>query len=479
MANVPEKKIVVTKKHLAKKAREEQQTRIIIIVTIAIFAIIMGLVIFGIVDSTIKNNKPVATIGDVTIKGKDLKARISYTRYNVLRQVIQYYNYGYEFGNSMMFADYFAQPVNQLDKANAAYLGETVLNEMINAALVNKAAEELGISVSDEEVNAYMQEMLGFFPDGTPTTAPTATIMLTQTLSAEQYAIVSPTPTATETPEPTATMTLEITEETEVDAETEEEVSEVEEVVDESSAEAEDAEPTAMPTATLTPTPYTTKAYAKNLDGYLKSIDATRYNTDDLRVIFHDVLLRDKLVDYLAEELGVFPVREQVWARHILVETEETAKEIHQRLLDGEDFAALAAEFSTDGTASNGGDLGWFDKGTMVLPFEEAAWALELGEISAPVQSDFGWHIIQSLGKQDTPYTESEYSQKKAAAFTNWLADYREEKGDVTIFDVWVDYVPVKPEVPAQIVSELYMYQLQQQMDTNAPTGLEGLDTGN
>ena len=82
-------------------------------------------------------------------------------------------------------------------------------------------------------------------------------------------------------------------------------------------------------------------------------------------------------------------------ARHILVETEEQARQIIAALGDGGDFAALAKEHSTDPMAANGGDLGWFAPGQMVQPFADAAAALEPGHYSQePVQTQFGWHVI-------------------------------------------------------------------------------------
>ncbi|QUS36920.1 peptidylprolyl isomerase [Falsirhodobacter algicola] len=82
-------------------------------------------------------------------------------------------------------------------------------------------------------------------------------------------------------------------------------------------------------------------------------------------------------------------------ASHILVPTEEEAKDIKKQLDDGADFAELAKEKSSDGAAQNGGDLGWFGAGMMVQPFQDAVTSLEVGEVSDPVQTQFGWHVIK------------------------------------------------------------------------------------
>lgn len=89
-------------------------------------------------------------------------------------------------------------------------------------------------------------------------------------------------------------------------------------------------------------------------------------------------------------------------ARHILVADEETANKVKAELDGGGDFAALAEEYSTDtGSAANGGSLDWFGTGAMVPEFEEAAYALEVDEISEPVQSQHGFHIIQVTEKRE------------------------------------------------------------------------------
>lgn len=81
-------------------------------------------------------------------------------------------------------------------------------------------------------------------------------------------------------------------------------------------------------------------------------------------------------------------------ASHILVATEEEAKEIKAQLDDGADFAELAKEKSTGPSGPNGGALGWFGKGQMVPEFEQAVIGLEKGQVSDPVQTQFGWHVV-------------------------------------------------------------------------------------
>jgi peptidyl-prolyl cis-trans isomerase C len=86
---------------------------------------------------------------------------------------------------------------------------------------------------------------------------------------------------------------------------------------------------------------------------------------------------------------------ERVRARHILVASEDEANDIAQRLANGEAFEELAAQYSLDGSSEQGGDLGYFTAEEMVGPFSEATFALEVGEVSEPVQTEFGWHVIK------------------------------------------------------------------------------------
>ncbi|KAA9356132.1 peptidylprolyl isomerase [Ochrobactrum quorumnocens] len=119
----------------------------------------------------------------------------------------------------------------------------------------------------------------------------------------------------------------------------------------------------------------------------------------------HNEYFKDAVVDKISDadvrarydkEIAAIPPQVEVRARHILVKTKEEAEAIIKKLEGGAKFEDLAKESSTDGTAANGGDLGYFSEGQMVPEFEKAAFALKPGEYTKePVQSQFGFHVIQ------------------------------------------------------------------------------------
>lgn len=88
----------------------------------------------------------------------------------------------------------------------------------------------------------------------------------------------------------------------------------------------------------------------------------------------------------------------EVKASHILVATEDEAKNLYNEIKNGKDFAEVAKEYSKCPSGQNGGDLGFFPRGVMVKPFEDAAFSLKVGELSEPVQTQFGWHLILVTG---------------------------------------------------------------------------------
>ncbi|MET3856360.1 MULTISPECIES: peptidylprolyl isomerase [unclassified Rhizobium] len=117
-----------------------------------------------------------------------------------------------------------------------------------------------------------------------------------------------------------------------------------------------------------------------------------------------DTVTDDEVKARYDKEVAALPKQEEVHARHILVKTEDEAKDVIKQLDAGKDFAELAKEKSTDPNKADGGDLGYFTKGRMVKEFEDAAFALEKGTYSkTPVKTDFGYHVIKVEDKRDAP----------------------------------------------------------------------------
>ena len=91
----------------------------------------------------------------------------------------------------------------------------------------------------------------------------------------------------------------------------------------------------------------------------------------------------------------------EVRASHLLVKTEKEAEKLYEDIKNGLSFEEAAQEVSLCPSSTEGGDLGFFGRGMMVRPFEDAAFGMEVGEISGPVQTQFGWHLIKLTGKKD------------------------------------------------------------------------------
>jgi len=125
-----------------------------------------------------------------------------------------------------------------------------------------------------------------------------------------------------------------------------------------------------------------------------------------LRELYFDKIIKGSVSDADArklydEQVQKLKPEEEAQASHILVATEAEAKDLKEKLKNGGDFAALAKEHSKDpGSKDTGGDLGFFTRGQMVPQFEEAVFSMNKGDVSDPVQTQFGWHIIKVVDKR-------------------------------------------------------------------------------
>ncbi|MGD2027423.1 MAG: peptidyl-prolyl cis-trans isomerase [Anaerolineales bacterium] len=147
------------------------------------------------------------------------------------------------------------------------------------------------------------------------------------------------------------------------------------------------------------------------------------------------------------------PEEEQVWARHILLENEDTAQDLLDQLDEGADFGDLAREFSTGPSGPSGGDLGWFAQGQMVEPFEEAAFAAEVGEIVGPVETQFGFHIIQILGREMRPVDQATLDQFVFTVLSDLLNEYKTD-AEIEFAENWIRHTPTEPSVISVLQSQ-------------------------
>lgn len=189
------------------------------------------------------------------------------------------------------------------------------------------------------------------------------------------------------------------------------------------------------------------KAYAKKIDTTNEVKEQVGHMTRQVVIQVYLKSILDEIVPEkdIRKEYDVmkekFVGREEVKASHILVEDEEDAKEIAKQLKDGADFAELAKEKSID-TASgeNGGDLGYFTKDRMVPEFADMAFTTKKGATSAPVKSDFGWHIIKVEDKRPVQPPKYEEVRERiqqslaAPAIERYIANL-EKQSDIKLYN--------------------------------------------
>ncbi|MFC2028906.1 peptidylprolyl isomerase [Chloroflexota bacterium] len=419
----------VNKKHMARMQKERKQIRTITLTAIIVIASVIVLVLFGVLGQTVfQARQPVAEVGGESISTKSFDAHVRLLRQQLINQYLQYLQFSQMFGldpsTNPTVGNALQQIQSQLD--DSASLGEGVLNQMIDNILIRQEANRMEISVTSEEIEKAIMETLGYTPDGTPTPTTSPTAITYPTLNPTQLVLFPPsaTPTVIPSSTPTSETTKDITP-------TSGNVS---------------STATVIPTNSPTETPFTFDGYQNLYQEMLDSYDSFGLTEADALRLFEDGLYRDKLFPLITADVP--RSAEMVWARHILVVDEATANKVRNGLLDGISWSSLALEYSTDtGSSSKGGDLGWFQRGVMIPEFENESFRLEIGEISQPIETTYGFHIIQVLGNDDNrPLTSDEYLSKADQVFTNWIAGIREST-DIVIHDYYKDRIPVEPRL--------------------------------
>lgn len=417
-----------------KHEREAAVQRLVILgvgLALGIAAIIF--IIAFVVATLITPNQAVATVNGETITVTEFQNRARLERAllnNQLNQAVSLYR---QFGatDEQISQQLFGQPpystwLNEMQVPDQ--LGNRIINEMVEDELMRQAAAARGITVSTEEVDAKIQDFFGYDPNADLFTA---TPTLTPTVTRTPFVSPTPSPAPTSTPTTIPTATLEATAEVTAEA-------------------TADFTPTftPFPSATPTSTPNATERadqFNTQREDYFSYLRSTaRVDDATIRRYFESQLLREKLGEALLEgrATGMW-----VSARHILVATQEEAQQVIDALNAGESFAGLASRLSTDTTsAARGGELDWTQISGFVTEFADAARTAEIGAFVGPVQTEFGYHVIQVRAREDRPLDESQLQEEQDREVTSFLDELRDApETNVEIYDSWIDFVPTAP----------------------------------
>lgn len=435
------------KKRVSRRQRDEQKTRILYGVLGISAAVIALVILFQALNQYyFIPNKTLATVNGYEIKREDYWKYRANTLVNQISQYQQYASF-FQGDQQQQYLAMAQQASRQLDDVwGSTSTDATTLGQMIDDRLYLDGLESLGLMISDQDVQNFIDDRFSnpeaplFTPTPTPTLIPQRAEWATETAVAVEASetaaaleTAAASPSAAASPDAASTPSVPV-------------------AVDQGSPAPDSASPVSSPVAVDgtpaagTPVPEATVAMGTpeptqtpnqdqiretataNFDSYSDQVfDLTHMSRDDyVRLVAEPALARELVQGYFAEQVG--QSAEQVEARHILVGTKELADKLAAELqADPSRFEQLAQENSIDtSTAPTGGNLGWFPRGVMVEPFEHVAFDLPPGEISDPVQTQFGWHIIQVLDhQQDRALTDEQISQSVTAQVDRWLADQR------------------------------------------------------
>jgi parvulin-like peptidyl-prolyl isomerase len=385
---------------------------------------------FGIIyEQILKPNQAIATVNGEKISGKDFEELVRFNRFSLISSANQTYQFLQLLGDNTDLVSQLQQINAQLD---SPALGEQVVQLMIDNLLIKQEAQKRGITISEKEIDEQFKYELSYFPSGTPTTTPTQISIATSTLNSIQMTAVAPTSTPQSTPTSIST-----------------------DIIETPTPDNITTTPTQTLEPTLTPTLYTEEGYKNEYQNLVNLYNDAGVSENGLKYILYGRLYRQKLKDSVLSEMTIPRTEEQVWARHILVADTTAAEDIKNLLDSGENWCDLASQYSTDtSNKDNCGDLGWFPRGQMVSPFEEAAFGLEVGQISEPVVTDFGTHLIWVLGHEERPISDSAYQQEEERLFSEWLTELR-NNSVIETFNNWQAIMPSEPTMPIEILQFL------------------------
>ena len=411
--------------------REAAVQRWVILGVGAAIAIVAIVIVIAVVfDQFIVPNRSVASVNGVDISVGDYEDRVRLERVISIHLINTALNDLIDLGltfeqasQQVTSVEPFATLWNELNFADQ--LGLRVLNDIIDDQIVLAEADQAGISVTEEQIDEQIRELFGALAPSADELDPEATEEPTLEPTITPTPFVSPTPSPTPTVTPTSESTAEAT---------------------------PDVEPTATSTPFPTIEPTATQTIEERQDRFNDAVDALFERAQDAGASRSDVLryfeLRALRVVLAQEVLEAGDTTTWANVRHILVETEEEALDLLAALNAGESFANLAQTASVDpGSGARGGELDWAPTQNYVPEFAEAVNNATIGELTGPVQSDFGYHIIQVRAREEREIEEEQINANRRNELSEFVAELRESDNyDVVTENIWPDHVPESPQ---------------------------------
>ncbi len=425
-------------------------------VVVGLAALVLGYFSRDILPASLFESKNVARINGEAITAKEFETFAKFYRIQSAStyEQLSYYTSLYQQYGMQVNPEWAAQIANiEEEFSNPEKLGQAVLDLLTENVIIETEGKKLGLSVSEDEISKLLFDSFGYYPQGTPTLMPTPTQYTYPTLSAQQLELwVTPTyaPTATLTPTATVEPDLSVTEEAAEQAaeNTDTNTEEAAQAVEGSAPSDETAQnPTPAPTEVFpTATLVSEESYLASLQGYLDTLAPYGLAEANLRQLIYYNMFYNKVYDEITKDVA--EIAEQVWARHILVSSEEEAMQVVADLEAGENWWVEAYYYTQDiNGQSTGGDLGWFPRGIYSEEIDTAAFEMEIGETRV-VQDVDGWHVLQVTGhEQERPLDSTTREKLKSVMFNTWLDDVK-ARAKITIYDTWKSHVPTEPALP-------------------------------
>jgi hypothetical protein len=416
-----------SRKEVLLARRQAQQTRQLRLAIAGVLGLLLLVLVAALINEfLIVPNRPVAIVNGEEISLRQWQERVRFER---AQRIVLLENQLEAFGGDVGIIQQFAgQAIVELQDAEA--MGQTVLDQMVDDAIIRQAAEARGITVSDEDVGKAVEESLNYFGGESPTPLPTPT------------ETIVPTPSLT--PIPTAVITEEVATATALPT------------------------PTLGPTATPRPTatPVSLESFQQEYNDFIGQFRALGVSEEAFRESVRGSLYQERLMEALVEERGVPTEAEQASIFLLSFDNEEEASETKALIEEG-DFLTIwnsirsASPETDEGSTAVASEVVWRTRDDLITSFgedaAEAAFSLPLNTSSDVLSQEVSeeetrYYILQASGREVRPLAESAVESEKQLLLANFID--QQLTGNLELTEFWRGRTPTQPVLDPKFLAQ-------------------------